>query len=365
MKYITQTISGADLAFDGIINGAPLWAGGGEFNVPQISHDGVEVYRGAEPEPSNQPKSAIKVHSIEVLPTWTPNFLVNQTHFMYNVEVLPFITTVGTGWKSSGNNTSTKEYIVFSANTNAEWELNAFSGTTQGVPNDRVYFDPFIVHPYESLNVRMHKAVRQGGQSATSNAFYNDDDVVTVRIAYEDYDPNERYYGRVATNDTFGVAPTATKRPEFNADQISQGYADQTILDLYEGSVTLEEDPFTELTDDNHFQLDSLSFRSGYPFGGFTDTGASASNYMYDIMVRTENNPPALYTLRKYMSYTAGNTGAVLDYRELLKGPATLKKGQQLFVRIYYTGSALGGNSNNQYYYRQAPAFWFNGTVPK
>lgn len=74
---------------------------------------------------------------------------------------------------------------------------------------------------------------------------------------------------------------------------------------------------------------------------------------------------PALYTLRKYMSYTAGNTGAVLDYRELLKGPAILKKGQQLFVRIYYAGSALGGDLSNQYYYRQAPAFWFNGTVPK
>ena len=364
MKYITQTIRGDEIAFDGIINQIPLWATG-YLQSPQISQGAIEIYRGAEPEPSNQPKSAIKVHSIEVLPTWTANVLGNQTHFMYNVEVLPFISTVGTGWKSSGNNTSTRENIVFSANTNAEWELNAFSGTTQGVPNDRVYFDPFIVHPYESLNVRMHKAVRQGGQSATSNAFYNDDDVVTVRIAYEDYDPNERYYGRVATNDTFGVAPNEAKRPQFNADQISQGYVDQTILDLYTSSVTLEEDPFTELTDDNHFQLDSLSFRSGYPFGGFTDTGASASNYMYDIMVRTENNPPALYTLRKYMSYTAGNTGAVLDYRELLKGPATLKKGQQLFVRIYYTGSALGGNSNNQYYYRQAPAFWFNGTIPK
>lgn len=364
MKYITQTIRGHDLAFDGIINGAPAWAAVWQYASPQITHGAVEIYRGAEPEPSNQPKSAIKVHSIEVLPTWTPNVLANQSNFMYNVEVLPFITTVGTGWKSSGNNTSTKEYIVFSANTNAEWELNAFSGTTQGVPNDRVYFDPFIIHPYESLNVRMYKAVRQGSSGATSTAWFADDDVVTVRIAYQDYDPNERYYGRVATNDTFGGASIA-KRPEFTTDEISQGYVDQTILDLYEGSVTLEEDPFTELTEDNHFQLDSLSFRSGYPFGGFTDTGASASNYMYDIMVRTENNPPALYTLRKYMSYTAGNTGAVLDYRELLKGPAILKKGQQLFVRIYYAGSALGGDLSNQYYYRQAPAFWFNGTVPK
>ena len=70
MKYITQTIRGDEIAFDGIINQRPLWAFG-YLQSPQISQGAIEIYRGAEPEPSNQPKSAIKVHSIEVLPTWT------------------------------------------------------------------------------------------------------------------------------------------------------------------------------------------------------------------------------------------------------------------------------------------------------
>ena len=295
---------------------------------------------------------------------WTPNYISNQTHFMYNVEVIPFISTVGTPWTETGRNSSTTENIVFSANTNAEWELNAFSGASQGIPNDREYNDPFVIHPYESLFVRMYTVTRNGGAAGTSNAWYADDDVVTVRISYEDYDPKERYYGRVTTNDTFGV-PVQNKKPEFTTAQESRGYVDQPLIDLYSNSVLLQEEPFTDLTDDNHFELDSLSFRSGYPFGGFTDTGASASNYMYDIMVSTENNPPALYTLRRFMSYTAGNTTAVLDYQELLKGSVSLKKGQKVFARIYTSGAALGGNYNNQYYYRQAPAFWFNGTVPK
>mgnify|MGYP003627011742 FL=1 len=363
MKYITKTLKGLDVAWDGVVNTRPGWDFGATISF-NITDDAVEIYRGAEPEPSNQPKSAIKVHRIELLPTWTTSYIADQTKFMYNVEVIPFISTVGTPWKSTGNNAGTRESIVFSANTNAEWELNAFSGTAQGIPNDRVYNDPFIIHPYESLNVRIYTVTRQGGSAVTSNAWHADDSVVTIRIAYEDYDPNERYYGRVATNDTF-VPPTPTKRPIFSMQDAERGYADQTILDFYTSSTTLQEAPFTDLTDDNHFELDSLSFRSGYPFGGWTDTGADASNYMYDIMVRTQDVPEDTYTIRRYMSYTAGNTGAVLDFQELLKGPAKLKKAQQLFVRIYTTGAALGGNTNNQYYYRQAPAFWFNGTVPK
>ena len=363
MKYITKTVRGLDVTWDGVVNTRPGWDTGSTTSF-QITEGAVEIYRGAEPEPSNQPKSAIKVHRIELLPTWTPSYLADQTKFMYNVEVIPFISTAGTPWKSTGNNAGTRESIVFSANTNAEWELNAFSGTAQGIPNDRVYTDPFIIHPYESLNVRIYTVSRQGGSAITSNAWHADDSVVTIRIAYEDYDPNERYYGRVTTNDTF-LPPTSSKRPPFSTEDITRGYVDQTILDFYASSTTFQEAPFTDLTDDNHFELDSLSFRSGYPFGGGTDTGANASNYMYDIMVRTQDVPEDTYTIRRYMSYTAGNTGAVLDFQELLKGPAKLKKAQQLFVRIYTTGAALGGNTNNQYYYRQAPAFWFNGTVPK
>ena len=363
MKYITKTLKGTDLSWDGSVNQQPSYAIGTNQSF-QITDNAVEIYRGSEEQPDNSPRPAIKVHRIELLPEWDADFLANQSRCIYNVEVIPFITTLGQGWKTSNNNEATTSNIVFSANTNAEWELNAFSGTSQGIPNDRIYTDPFIIHPYESLFVRLHSIARLGGQAATFTSFYQDESVVTVRIAYEDYDPNERYYGRVSTNDTFGSAGAA-KPPEFSTEQRATGYIDFPIIDLYDNSPLLQEDPFTDLTPDNSFHLDSLSFRSGYPFGGFTDTGASASNYMYDIMVSTENNPPALYTLRKYMSYTAGNTGAVLDFQELLKDTVLLQKGQRLFTRIYLEGSALGGAINNQYYYRQAPAFWFDGTVPK
>lgn len=360
MKYITTVLKGTDLVFDEAINTNAVVTDRSFF----IASGAVLIYRGAENEPINSPRAAIKVHRIELLPDWTANTNASQTKFISNVEVIPFIRTRGTGWKITGNNTATEQNIVFSANTNAEWELNTFSGTSEGVPNDRIYNDPFIIHPYESLFVRMHNA-KKTGNNAVWASWNSDESVVSVRISYEDYNPNERYYGRVSTNDLFPIPATSSKPPFFDPAAIARGYVDLTVLDLYSNSPTLLDEPFTSLTDNNYFELDSLSFRSGYPFGGWTDSGVSATNYMYDLMVRTEDVPADLYTLRKWMSYTAGNTGAVLDFRELLKGSVRIKKGQQVFIRIYYVGSALGSPSNNPYYYRQAPAFWFDGTVPK
>lgn len=362
MKYLTQTLKGSDLIFDEVINATPSTAVAPESF--DIATSAVIVYSGREPEPNGSPRSAIKIHRIEILPEWTYSYQTGDSNFFFNVEAIPFIRTHGVARKTTGNGPGTVQNIVFSSNTNAEWELNAFSGATQGVPNDRIYTDPFIIHPYESLFIRLYNASKlTGGLSYWTN-FIADEKVATVRISYEDYDPNERYYGRPTTNDVF-LPPTATERPEFSASDQERGYAELMVLDLYADSNILQEEPFVALTDDNYFEMDSLSFRSGYPFGGWTDSGVNASNYMYDIMVRTENIPTSLVTLRKWMSYTAGNTTAVLDYRELLKGPTRIKKGQQLFVRIYTQGAALGGDTNNQYYYRQAPAFWFNGTVPK
>ena len=362
---ITVTLAGTDLVYDNSVNVAP--AGSSNSNSFDITNGAVTIYNGRNPEPAGTPRPAIKVTSIRVEPEWTANLLANQTHFMYNVYAIPFILTQGQPWRTTRRGPGVQNRIVFSANTGEEWELNAFSGTSQGVPNDRWYADPFVVHPYESLRIRLHDATTAGNAAAVWNSWDKDLSVLNVTIEYEDYEPDDRYYGRVSTNDIV-YKEKPDHQPIPTTAETTRGYIELPLIDLYASSVLFNEAPFNRVTETDHFQLDELSFRSGYPFGGFQSTvgSLSATNYMYDLRIQHQTDPASDYNLRRFMSYTAGES-TQLDYRTLLKEPFTLKKGQLLMARIYTTGFSAGSklDDTNQYYYRQAPAFWFNGIVPK
>lgn len=313
-----------------------------------VDTSSVMLFRNVKDNGGPGPTRIVKSMSVE--PLWVSGYPAEgkygpRFYYFYDVLAQPFI-------KSGRSN---PQYFLFSGTNNIEWKLNEWGPEVElDVVNDVHFDDPFLLAPNEELKFRLYGCRIGSGTVAGALQTYmfttgwNPNKVLKVRVELEDYVDPKGWYGRVSLNDL--VIKAGILDPD--EDQ------EVNLLDLREGSTTLEEAPFKDMTTSSIFQVNNLDFRGNYPWGG----SSSSYRFMYSIYLKTEV-PTTSRLIRRYVRYS-GNASSDLEQNGLLQdiGPLKLKRGQYLTVVVhsfqFYFDSTpdIPGN-------RQMPAFWLNGAL--
>lgn len=326
----------------------------------------VMLYRNREPDINGAfPPTQKRINSISIEPLWDFNYIDKfafapgpTTYYAYyhDLNIQPFIA-------SQRLSNLTQNFFSFSASDDTKWTLNQNGPPLDATaPNDIHYDDKFILQPWEDLKIRLHGVTLSstlpagGAGDAARLQLWNDtwispssiQPVAKIRIELEEFNPSSQYYHRVNLN---GVQ----LNDSLDAIILDQ---DVTLLDLREGSSTLQERPFDRLFYNNYFQLQNLDFRGAYPWGGLSTT-----RFMYSILLHTEGKPTATRYIRKYVGFQGG-TATDLETNGLLQniGPLNMQRGQYLTARIYAFQSSIPVVTE-AHSARQMPAFWLNGVI--
>ena len=366
ITVVEQDIYTSSLCFWGTTKPTDITAGSlplGETYA--LNPSSVTIYENREPDENGAyPPTLKRVNRISLEPLWEYSYMnkyslvaLGSTYEGYfeNVALQPFVA-------ASIRNSVNKNYFGFSSSDNVEWHLNqngpAFSTSRE---NDVHYDDKFVLQPYDVLKVRLLSAALSstlpaaGAADAFRTQFWQEGwmqstvPVAKIRIELEEFTPSSQYYHKASLNDI-----DEPKLPYGTLDKDT----DVMLIDLREGSPTLQHPPFLNLFAGNYFQLQNLDFRGSYPWGGTAGT-----TFMYSILLYTEGQPTATRYIRKYVLFKGG-AATDLEINGLLSnvGPINMKRGQYLEARIY-SFQAFIPTTQETYTSRQMPAFWLNGIV--
>tara|TARA_R110000824_G_scaffold159639_1_gene334100 strand:- start:186 stop:1298 length:1113 start_codon:yes stop_codon:yes gene_type:complete len=368
ITVVEQEIYSSSLTFYGNTRPTNTLPGIATFFGQSYSLDGssVFIYRNRDPQSNGTfPPTQKRIKRISIEPLWDVSYLNPSaitvgptTYYAYftNVSIQPFIASLPL-------NNLTQNFFGLSGSDDAEWRINQWGpAVSPEVVNDVHFDDEFVLQPWDDLKLKFLGAELGGTLPVASAAdniryqmwrdqFYKrTTPVAKVRIEFEEFSPSSQYFHRESLNN-------ANVKTEKFASLTSNPWQDVTLLDFQSTSPTLNEPPFNT-SSFSSFQLNSLDFRSAYPWGG-----TSTTQFMYSIMLHTEGNPPATRYIRKYVRFVGGAVSD-LEINGLLKdlGPLQINKGQWLTARLYDFESAIP-TTTEAHTARQMPAFWLNGTV--